>query len=231
MSVPADSIPEKRKLIAYAAPMLVFIGMLAVASLIRHSSGPLWFTAPELWIFPLQTLFCAGILFYFRRSYEPLRWQKLGFACAIGLVALIIWIAPQQFLGFPSRIVGFNPELLSAQPTLYWSTIGMRFLRLVVVVPLVEEIFWRGFLLRYLISENFSSVAFGTFSWFSFAITTLAFAFSHAIADWPAALATGALYNSLAYRTKNLGACVVAHAVTNLLLGLWIMKTRQWGFW
>ena len=46
-----------------------------------------------------------------------------------------------------------------------------------------------------------------------------------------AALLTGALYNLVAYRTKSLGACVLAHAVTNLLLGLWIMSTRQWGFW
>ena len=102
---------------------------------------------------------------------------------------------------------------------------------LLVVVPLVEEIFWRGFLLRLLIDEDFERVPFGTFSWFSFSIVTLGFALSHSPADWPAALVTGALYNAVAYRTKSLSSCILTHAVTNLLLGLWIMKTGQWGFW
>ena len=50
-----------------------------------------------------------------------------------------------------------------------------RFLRLVIVVPLVEEIFWRGFLLRYLINEKFTEVPIGAFSWFSFGVVTVAF--------------------------------------------------------
>ena len=96
---------------------------------------------------------------------------------------------------------------------------------------IADEIFWRAFLLRFLISENFESVRFGTFSWLSFAVVTLAFGFSHSTADWPAALVTGALYNIIAYRTKSLSACVLAHALTNLALGLWIVATKQWGFW
>jgi hypothetical protein len=100
-----------------------------------------------------------------------------------------------------------------------------------VVAPLVEEIFWRGFLLRYLISEKFVTIKIGTFSWLSFLVVTLLFAISHSRADWFAALVCGALYNLVAYRTRSLASCVVAHAVTNLLLGLWIMQARQWGFW
>ena len=113
----------------------------------------------------------------------------------------------------------------------YWSTVLLRFARLVVVVPLVEEIFWRGFLLRYFINEKFDTVPIGTFSWLSFAVVTSGFAFIHNRADWPAAVITGALYNLVAYRTRSLASCVLAHAVTNLLLGLWIMNTHQWGFW
>jgi membrane protease YdiL (CAAX protease family) len=54
---------------------------------------------------------------------------------------------------------------------------------------------------------------------------------SHSQADWAAAVITGALYNLVAYRTKSLSSCILTHAGTNLLLGLWIMQTRQWGFW
>jgi CAAX prenyl protease-like protein len=142
-----------------------------------------------------------------------------------------LWIAPQELLGFAPRFDGFNPEVFSGQPAAYWTTIAFRFLRLVVVVPLVEEVFWRGFALRYFISERFYAVPMGAFSWFSFAVVTIAFGLSHSWADWIAALMTGALYNWVAYRTKSLTSCILAHAITNLLLGLWIMKTRQWGFW
>ena len=128
-------------------------------------------------------------------------------------------------------LAGFDPEVFSGQAMLYTSTVAFRFLRLVIVVPLVEEIFWRGFLLRYLIAEEFERVPFGKFSWLSFTAVTLLFALSHSKADWAAALLTGALYNFVAYRTKNLGSCILTHALTNLVLGLWIMKTGQWGFW
>ena len=100
-----------------------------------------------------------------------------------------------------------------------------------MVVPLIEEIFWRGFVLRFLIDENFERVPVGAFSWFSFAAVTAGFAFSHSPPDWVAALVAGAAYNAVAYRTKRLSSCVVAHALTNLLLGLWIVQTKQWGFW
>ena len=142
-----------------------------------------------------------------------------------------IWIAPQYFLNFAPRIVGFDPTLLENNSATYWSTILFRFLRLVVVVPLVEEVFWRGFLLRFIIDEHFERVPFGKFTWLSFAVVTFAFTFTHSRPDWPAAFITGALYNVVAYRTQSLASCVLAHAVTNLLLGLWIMQTRQWGFW
>ena len=100
-----------------------------------------------------------------------------------------------------------------------------------IVVPLVEETFWRGFVLRYLINERFTAVAVGAFSWLSFVVVTFGFGFAHSRPDWIAALVTSALYNLVAYRTKSLSSCVVAHALTNLLLGGWIMATRQWGFW
>lgn len=143
----------------------------------------------------------------------------------------MIWIAPQAFFGFAPRVDGFNPLVFGGEPVLFWFELIFRFARLVAVVPLVEEIFWRGFLLRYLIDENFARVPVGAFSWFSFAAVTLAFMFTHAMPDWPAALVCGAVYNLVAYRTRSLASCVMAHAITNLLLGIWITHTRQWGFW
>ncbi|MEO5718544.1 MAG: CAAX prenyl protease-related protein [Chthoniobacterales bacterium] len=232
MTTSIDSTPPgKRKLIAHALPMFVFIALLGLCSLPKRPGASLWLAAPEFWVYPLQTFLCAGLLVFFWREYEfhPLR--RALFAVSVALFVFVLWIAPQQFFHFPARLLGFNPDTLAASPPSYWATLILRFIRLVGVVPLMEEIFWRGFLLRYFISERFEKIPFGTFSWLSFTVVTLAFGFSHSMADWPAALLTGALYNLVAYRTKSLSACVLAHAVTNLALGLWIITTRQWGFW
>ncbi|MEO8439822.1 MAG: CAAX prenyl protease-related protein [Spartobacteria bacterium] len=231
MAAAQSPSPNRRKLIAYAAPMLVFVSLLGLGSALKKPGPALWLAAPEFWIYPLQTLLCALLLIYFCRDYDFHQLRGPLFALGIGLIVFLLWIAPQQFLGFAPRVDGFNPEALAEERAIYWTTLALRFLRLVVVVPLVEEIFWRGFLLRYLVAEDFPSVSFGTFSWLSFTVVTLAFALSHAVADWPAAVVTGALYNLVAYRTKSLSACVLTHSVTNLALGCWIVATRQWGFW
>jgi CAAX prenyl protease-like protein len=231
MEGPESSGPHKRKLIAYAAPMLLFVLLLVVGSGLKSPGVAFWLAAPEFWIYPLQTLLCAALLIYFRREYELQRLRRPIFALGVGLLVFFLWIAPQQFLGFPPREVGFNPDTFAGSPGFYWSTLLVRFVRLAVVVPFLEEIFWRGLLLRYLIAERFESVPFGTFSWLSFSVVTLAFCFSHSMPDWPAALITGLLYNAVAYRTKSLSSCILAHGLTNLSLGLWIVATKEWGFW
>ncbi|MGH8094758.1 MAG: CAAX prenyl protease-related protein [Chthoniobacterales bacterium] len=226
------SAPRKKGMFAYAAPMIVFVVLLGVSEGLKQPrASSSWLSTPEFWIYPLQTLLCGALLIFFRREYELHRVRRPIFVVAVALFVFLLWIAPQQFLHFPARRIGFNPDRWAAEPRLYWITLVLRFLRLVIVVPLVEEIFWRGLLLRYFVAENFEAVPFGAFSWPSFTIVTFAFALSHSVADWPAALITGALYNFVAYRTKSLSSCVLAHGLTNLSLGLWIMATGQWGFW
>lgn len=207
--------------------MVVFAALLAINAIAAKIDNR---RAPEFWVYPAQTIMCSALLVWFRREYRMEAPRRPLFALFTGAIVFAIWISPQAFFGSAARLDGFNPDLLSSN-VLYWAELVLRFVRLVVVVPLVEEIFWRGFLLRVLIDDDFDRVPFGTFSWPSFSIVTIAFALSHAPPDWPAALVAGALYNVVAYRTKSLSSCVVAHAVTNMFLGLWIMQTKQWGFW
>jgi CAAX prenyl protease-like protein len=222
---------DRKKLIAYTLPMLSFLALVALNGLLKKIDHNVWLDFSEYWIYPLQTILCGLLLIRFWPEYSIARPRRVTFGFAVGIAVFVLWIS-QTFLGFSPRTNGFNPlSMFGNQSFLYWSTVIFRFLRLVVVVPLVEEIFWRGFLLRYLINEKFDQVPFGAFSWLSFAVVTLLFALSHSPADWIAALLTGALYNLVAYRTKSLSTCVLTHATTNLLLGLWIMHTRQWGFW
>ena len=211
--------------------MAVFLAALAVVAGLKAIGGSFWLDAPEYWVYPLQTFICAALLIWFWRDYDVRGARGLIVGAAVGVAVFVLWISPQAFFGVAARSDGFNPTVFADQPMAYWATVILRFLRLVVVVPLVEEIFWRGFLLRYFVDERFDAVPFGTFTWLSFGVVSVGFMLVHSTADWPAALVTGALYNFVAYRTRSLGACVVAHALTNLLLGIWIMNTKQWGFW
>jgi uncharacterized protein len=142
-----------------------------------------------------------------------------------------VWISPQLFFGAGPRLEGFDPTIFEENPVLFWLTLSMRFVRLVILVPLVEEIFWRGFLMRFLVNENFAGVRFGTYTPLSFFGVALAFTLVHSPADWPAAFVAGILFGWVAVRGKSLLGCVLAHAVTNLLLGAYIVATQQWGFW
>jgi CAAX prenyl protease-like protein len=224
-------MPKRRKLIAYVAPMVVFVVLLSCTALLKKMGHQFWLQSPEYWVFPVQTILCGALLLWFWREYDFGRLRNVGIVVAIAVAVFLIWISPQQFFRAPARSSGFNPDIFIGQPALYWPTIILRLLRLVVVVPLVEEIFWRGFLLRYLIDEDFERVPFGAFSWVSFIVVAALFGFSHSPEDWVAAVITGACYNIVAYRTKSLVSCVLTHAITNLLLGVWIVQTKQWGFW
>ena len=192
------------------------------------------------------------MLLWWWRNYTLAPWRSLGVAFMFGVIGITVWIAPGivlhwnrdhemawpawwDWLKWSDRYEGFDPTLLNPHPVGKAASIAMRFVRLVVVVPLVEEIFWRGFLMRYIVAETrqteWQRVAFGTHHWMSFAITTLAVTLIHNRPDWPAAFVWGALMYWLAVRTKSLGACVVMHAVANLILGIYVLQTRQWGFW
>jgi CAAX prenyl protease-like protein len=226
---------DSRALWAYVLPFAVFMGGLALISLVQSfapaENAPLWLAEPKYWVFPLQTILCGALLVWFWKTYAwGAKWHVIT-AVLTGLVVLALWISPQWLFGAEQRTDGFNPGLFAGSAALYWGTLILRFIRLVVIVPLLEEIFWRGFLLRYLIKEDFTKVSFGTFSWFSFGVVTVMFGLAHFGPDFIPALLTGAIYNLLAVKTRSLACCVLAHAVTNLGLGLYIMQTGQWGFW
>ena len=224
-----DPAPASRRALwAYAGPFGSFVLLLVLKDLL-----PL--RGPEFWVYPLQTLWCGAMLICFRREYPRAGGRTAAWwGAAAGLTAFVLWIAPQALFHASPRLDGFDPErilLAGGNELAYRTTVALRFVRLVIVVPLLEEIFWRGFLLRFLIREDFLSLPFGSWTLLSFAVVTAGFTLEHTARDWPAALVTGLLYNFVAVRTRSLPACVLAHALTNLLLGLYIMQTRQWGFW
>ncbi len=219
---------------AYLAPFFVFLAFLLLGEIVgRLGDGYAhWMLAgPRYWIFPLQTMVCAGILWRLRGHYTLGPYRGWLTAIAAGGIALALWVSPQWIFGATPRTEGFDPAHFGTEGAPYAANLSLRILRMVVIVPLVEEIFWRGWLLRFLIKEDFRTVPFGTFTWKSFLITSIAFCFEHQPPDWPAAILTGAIYNWVAISTRSLWACVLAHAITNATLAIYILHTKQWGFW
>ena len=220
---------------AYTLPFVLFMAFLLVADLVEvKDSKNFWLANPRYLLYPHQTLVCAGCLIYYRKFYSfqwPKRLWEWGVTIGIAVLVLGIWISPQEIFRHEPRLEGFDPTLLKDSPVAYWTTLAFRFLRLVVVVPFLEEIFWRSFLMRYIVADDFEKVRPGTYTSASFGLVAFLFALAHAGPDFWPALACGVLYNGLMLMTGSLGACVIAHAITNLLLGIYIMKTGQWGFW
>jgi len=250
-------------LLAHVLPFAVFMGFTELPGLFKIENAELpWYTfSPEQWIYPLQTLVVGVLLLFFWKHYHLGPWKGSGLGVVLGALGIVFWIVPSlvferlgvvdwpapnlsiplvvddapawELLGLGPRLEGFDPSFFREHTFYYWSAVALRFLRMVVVVALIEEIFWRSFLQRYLIDSNkcFTEIPFGTHSWKAFFGTTLAFTLVHAHIDWLACLVYGSLTYWLSIRTKSLAACIVMHGVANLLLGLYTLRTEQWGFW
>ncbi len=242
----------KQVTVAHVLPLFAFMAMSELAGLVRIENPALpWYrSAPEHWVFPLQCLVIGALLYSFRFWYKLAPWRGLWLASVMGVVGIAIWITPGalyelwagpgvtppdwwEWLGIVERRQGFDPTIFGSDTAAYGTTVMLRFVRMVVIVPLVEELFWRGFLMRYVQAGEraFTTVPFGRHSWASFWITTVAVTLVHHPEDYAAAFLWGALVYYVAVKTKSLGACVWMHAVGNLLLGLHVMNTQMWGYW
>lgn len=163
-----------------------------------------------------------------KRSYNgaAISW---ALAILVGLVAIVIWIGIDPYYPKMGKAgVPFDPTTIQsmAQRNLF---LAFRVFGAVIVVPVMEELFWRAFLIRWLVNEDFKSVAVGTFTWMSFGVTVALFGGEHY--QWLAGLICGAMYNWLYYRRKDVFACVVAHAVSNAVLAAWVLSRGDWKFW
>ena len=170
----------------------------------------------------------AASLIYFRKEYEELRPGFSLLAVIVGLVAIVIWIGIDPFYPKYGSGAAFDPTTILS---LAQRNVFLAFLVVgaVIVVPVMEELFWRAFLIRWLVNEDFKSVPVGTFTGLSFAVTVGMFGAEHY--QWLAGLICGALYNWLYYKRKDVFACVIAHAVSNAALAAWVLIRGDWKFW
>ena len=150
-------------------------------------------------------------------------------AVLIGLFVFVIWVGPGLFIE-GSSIPKFNPEHFNS---FYLKSLAIlvRVFGAVLIIPLMEELFWRSFLMRIFIRKNFMRVPLGTYHHFSFWMTALAFMFAHRQSEWLVAFIAAVIYGAYLIRSKNLWSCIVAHATTNLALSIYIIYFERWEFW
>jgi CAAX prenyl protease-like protein len=184
-----------------------------------------------LWLYPAKIAVVALLLALFWRHYTELRPFRLSptqalIAIATGVVVLVLWVsldAGWMIFGSPS---GFDPR---SEGRIDWLLVAIRIAGAALVVPLMEELFWRSFLMRWIVAPNFDSVEPSQLGLKSFIITVLLFGFEHNL--WLAGIVAGAAYSLLYMRYRSLWSPILAHAVTNGLLGLWVVRTGNWSYW
>ena len=186
------------------------------------------------YLYPIKAVSVAAVLLLFMPRYSEINLRDLARAgqttvsLLVGLLVFIVWIhmdMPFATIGHPE---GLNPHLLPGKSAQTLFSL-IRISGAVVVVPIMEELFWRSFLIRYLIDDDFAKVPLGGFTWRSFIFTSVLFGLEHNF--FLAGLMAGVAYNVLLYRSKSLSQCIVAHAVTNLALGIFVLHTGKWYFW
>ena len=209
-------------LIARGAPFLIFIGLIILGSALQSS-----------WIVVARAAVVAALLAWFWRGYtelhrlSPARPTDWALGLFGGIAVFLAWIALDQDWAVLSRSTVYMP--LRADGSIDWVQALARLAGFALVVPVMEELFWRSLVLRWIERHDFQSLAPREVRWRAFAITTVLFAFEHD--RWLAGAIAGAAYNWLYMRSGNLWVPIVAHVVTNAVLGLWVLQTGRWEFW
>jgi len=215
--------------LARCIPFVVFMALLALRGYL-----PADFGVDARWIYGVQTAVVAGLLAWYWRGYGELVRQNLpdaretGWAVVVGIAVFAIWVrldAPWMQLG--EATASFVP--LDASGRLIWPLVVLRLAGAALVVPVMEELFWRSFLMRWVQHPGFERVDPQTVGLKAVVVSTFVFTLAHTL--WLAAVVAGLAYAWLYRRSGKLWSAVIAHAVTNALLGVWVISTGRWEFW
>ena len=217
--------------VAYIAPFAVFIALR-------------WLPFPPEWLAPVRFVAVAATLAVFSRRVIPWR-PAIGHdrlkpvlpSVVLGAAVLAIWIGPdllwhgyRDFWLFHNGITGIARSSLPVHLKSNPFFITVRVLESAILVPVLEELFWRGWLMRWVIRPDFESVPVGQYTAVSFWAVALLFATEHG-PYWEVGLIAGVAYNWWLVRTRNLADCMLAHAVTNALLAGYVLVFDQWQYW
>jgi hypothetical protein len=219
-----DEHPSTR----YVAPFAIFLLFLAIFPRLP---------IPPTWEAPLRVLLLAAVCIACwppEISVWPKHWLA---SIGVGIAVFFLWIAPdvlipgyRQHALFSNDVLGhLHSSIAPGELHNPW-ILGWRTARAALIVPVLEELFWRAWLMRWLINPKFQQVRLGAYTPFAFWVTAILFASEHG-PYWDVGLITGVIYNLWMIRTRSVADCILMHATTNLVLSLYVIATAQWQYW
>lgn len=233
----------------YVLPLAIFLGVTALESSATGEASSSWLPIaaehyPLVYTLKIAAVIVSLVLVWPAYRQFPLAVTPLG--VLVGLVGGAIWIGlcrldlEQQVL--PAIGLGgllesgaraaYNPlDALSGNPAWMYAFLAIRFVGLALLVPIVEEFFLRGFLMRFVTATDWVKVPFGTASGTALLVGTAFPLLSHPMSEAFAVIAWFSLVTWLMLRTRSIWDCVAAHAVTNLTLGIYVVATGDWPLW
>ncbi len=186
-----------------------------------------------LTLYPLIIVATLIAFWIFRRSYSELREPivadggELLVAVTIGLAVLAVWVGIDTPLLRFADSKGYAP--VAADGQVLWGWVALRTAGSTLIVPVMEELFWRSFVMRWLDGADFLGLSPRAVSWRAVLLSIIPFALEHS--EVFAGAVAGLAYTWLYRHFGRLWPAIIAHGVSNLGLGLWIMTTRQWTYW
>jgi CAAX prenyl protease-like protein len=210
--------------LAYVLPFAVFMGLLALQQVVPV---PTWLR----FILPLVAIAAVS------RDVLGVRFVSPLLSIALGVAVFVIWVGPEvvlpgyhHFWLFSNSVLGHPDSTATAAQKSDVPFIVFRVLVSVIAVPILEELFWRGWMVRWLIDRDFERVPLGAYDAQAFWITAALFASEHG-SFWDVGLITGVIYNAWMLRTKSLWDCILMHAVTNACLAWYVLTYDKWMYW
>ena len=187
--------------------------------------------------YPARVAVLAAVIWIFSRQVVDLAMPHWAGSVALGLGVFVLWVAPdvlwptyREHWLLQNSITGKVGSSLDESMRSNTMVLVFRALRASIIVPIVEELFWRGWLMRWLIKNDFLSVKLGEYARDAFWITAALFAVEHG-PYWEVGLMAGVAYNWWMVRTKSLGDCILAHGVTNAVLSAYTVFGGHWQYW
>lgn len=184
------------------------------------------------WFYLAKTLVGAWFVWEMRSAVQEMRWAISFEAVVIGVAVFVTWAGLDPYYPKIGSSGGaWNPHTqFGDKSPLAWLFIAVRILGTTFIVPPLEEVFYRSFFYRNLVKADWQSVPLNQFRWFPLLATAGLFGLAHP-REWLAGVLCGLAYQLLVIRKNRLGDAMTAHAITNLLLGLWVVGRGAWQFW
>lgn len=215
-----------------ALPFFVYISFLALNDLLLQL--PMLASIDGRWLYAFRVSAVAILLALFWQQYKELRLYKppkfkaYFVSVLVGVFVFFIWILPYPTWATATDTLGFVP-IHTDTKQLDFTFVTIRLVGAALIVPIMEELFWRSFIMRWLQNADFLHVKPALVGHFAFITTAILFALEHHL--WLAGLIAGVAYGWLYRREGNLWMQIIAHMVTNAMLGIWVVYSKNWQYW